>query len=332
MGEQQRGRTTKRRGASPVAGQQRRTLAQALDATSPHTAPGHSYPGASGERPRARDHTRIQSPRGAHSDLPSAAMSIDDAPIIGPDTWAPGSSAMQPAPASAPLRGGETTTQLAVPDERAPIAMTETSARQLVSVTPHQTQALLIRGTSNPPRWIGPVVPARGPRSFAMQFVLAMLVAMALFSALVVASPLGQGAGISGSFQAYANAVPWVPTPTPTPSPTPVPRVYTAQPPASSSNPGAQTITAEISAIFGSYAGGALAVARCESGYDPNAWNPYPILGSHASGVFQILYPSTWDGTAYAGYSPFNADANIRAAFQLFQRDGYAWSEWACQP
>ena len=53
---------------------------------------------------------------------------------------------------------------------------------------------------------------------------------------------------------------------------------------------------------------------------------------SHASGVFQILYPSTWDGTSYAAQSPFDYNANIHAAFEIFSRDGYSWREWECKP
>ncbi|MGH2485937.1 MAG: hypothetical protein ACRDHE_07995 [Ktedonobacterales bacterium] len=73
-------------------------------------------------------------------------------------------------------------------------------------------------------------------------------------------------------------------------------------------------------------------MSRCESGYDPNAVNPYAIGNSHASGVFQILFPSTWDGTSYASQSPFDYNANIHAAYEIFSRDGYSWREWACKP
>ncbi|MFI5273209.1 MAG: transglycosylase family protein [Ktedonobacterales bacterium] len=82
-----------------------------------------------------------------------------------------------------------------------------------------------------------------------------------------------------------------------------------------------------IRAVFGGYAGQALAIAACESGYNPGAVNP----SSDASGVFQFL-PSTWATTSYAGYSPFNAWANVNAAHQVFVRDGYSWREWQCQP
>lgn len=90
---------------------------------------------------------------------------------------------------------------------------------------------------------------------------------------------------------------------------------------------GGQGVVGEIQAVFGPNAGAALAVARCESSYNPNALN----ASSGASGVFQFL-PSTWRTTSYAGYSPFNASANIHAAYQVFTRDGYSWREWQCQP
>ncbi len=85
-----------------------------------------------------------------------------------------------------------------------------------------------------------------------------------------------------------------------------------------------------INQVFGSYAGGALNVARCESGFNPLAYNPISNGGNHAEGVFQILYPSTWDGTSEAANSPYNAMANILAAHQIFVRDGYSWREWSC--
>jgi hypothetical protein len=95
---------------------------------------------------------------------------------------------------------------------------------------------------------------------------------------------------------------------------------------------GQQAVINEIEAVFGPNAGSALAIARCESGYNPYAVNPIVVLGSHAQGVFQILYPSTWKGTSYAGQSPFDYHANIRAAYQIFARDGFSWREWQCRP
>ena len=97
-------------------------------------------------------------------------------------------------------------------------------------------------------------------------------------------------------------------------------------------SPGQAAVIAMINQVFGSYAPGALNVARCESGFNPLAYNPISIGGSHAEGVFQILYPSTWSGTSEASSSPYSAMANILAAHQIFVRDGYNWHEWSCAP
>jgi hypothetical protein len=173
------------------------------------------------------------------------------------------------------------------------------------------------------------VVPRhKGPRSAVTQFAVSMIVTAILVSALALSTPLGQAAAldVNGPLHTYANAAPWLPTPTPTPKP-----ANSFRPP-TSANPGQQAVINEIVAVFGPYSQGALAISKCESGYDPNAWNSYPILNSHASGVFQILYPSTWNTTSYASQSPFNASANIHAAYQIFSRDGYSWREWQCKP
>jgi uncharacterized protein YraI len=66
-----------------------------------------------------------------------------------------------------------------------------------------------------------------------------------------------------------------------------------------------------------------LAVARCESLLDPNAYNPI----SGASGLFQFL-PGTWASTPWADDDIFDARANASAA-------AWMWSvgrrgEWVC--
>ncbi|MBA3824603.1 MAG: LysM peptidoglycan-binding domain-containing protein [Ktedonobacterales bacterium] len=106
---------------------------------------------------------------------------------------------------------------------------------------------------------------------------------------------------------------------------------YVAPPAQSGGN-----VQALINSTFGKYAGAASRIARCESGFDPNAHNSIAVyyngryLG-HAMGVFQIV-DATWASTSYAKYSPYNAWANIHAAYEIFQRDGYTWREWQCQP
>jgi hypothetical protein len=164
-----------------------------------------------------------------------------------------------------------------------------------------------------------------GPRSRTARLTLWTVAGVAVVIFLLGATPLGQASPVGAAFQAYAQSVPWIAPPTATPKPVP-------QKPAPGVNPGQQAIINKITAVFGPYAPGAINVARCESDFDPNAWNSIAIGGSHASGVFQILYPTTWIGTSYARSSPYDADANIRAAYEIFRRDGYSWREWACKP
>jgi len=91
-------------------------------------------------------------------------------------------------------------------------------------------------------------------------------------------------------------------------------------------------VAAMIYHVFGAYSGGAMNVARCESGLNPGAYNGMSIGGSHAAGLFQILYPSTWMRTPEAASSPYDAMANTLAAYSIFARDGYSWREWSCRP
>ena len=91
-------------------------------------------------------------------------------------------------------------------------------------------------------------------------------------------------------------------------------------------------VAAMINRVFGPYSPGAIHVAICESGLNPNAYNPISFGDSHAVGVFQILYPSTWMRTPEAASSPYDAMANVLAAYSIFARDGYSWREWTCRP
>ena len=64
-------------------------------------------------------------------------------------------------------------------------------------------------------------------------------------------------------------------------------------------------------------------LARCESGFDPRARNL-----SSASGLFQILYPSTWRTTPFAKFSPFSPYANALGAGWMLAQGRR--SEWVC--
>lgn len=300
------------------------------------------------------DHSAYASALDQQPTVRSAAPSVSEADMPRSNGPAAPLGASLDEPLTAPTRTARTLTSsraLSRPTRRA------TEARRTQEPTPdasQQAQGLIplktgaerdralaaVNAASDAPTTLIPgarkyrrppafVVPRRnGPRSAITQFAVSMVVTAILISALTLSTPLGQAAALSvdGPARAYTNVTPWLPTPTPKPKP-----ALTFRPPAGA-NPGQQAVINDIIAVFGPYAQGALAVSRCESGYDPNAWNSYPILNSHASGVFQILYPSTWNTTSYASSSPFNADANIHAAYQIFRRDGYSWREWQCQP
>jgi hypothetical protein len=67
--------------------------------------------------------------------------------------------------------------------------------------------------------------------------------------------------------------------------------------------------------------------ARCETGgsFSRFAKNRF----SSASGLFQFLYPSTWNRTPYARESVWSPYANALAAAWM-ERNGHG-GEWACQ-
>ena len=122
-------------------------------------------------------------------------------------------------------------------------------------------------------------------------------------------------------------------TPTPTPTAVPTQPVVTPTPSGGGSGSGSgsgSSIVSMIDQVFGADAPTAVQIATCESGLNPNAYNPASIGGSHAAGLFQILYPSSWYTTPEAGLSPYDAMANIQAAHSIFVRDGYSWREWTC--
>jgi hypothetical protein len=218
--------------------------------------------------------------------------------------------------------------------DRLPAVQAERSGA-VARVGAPESQSLLIRGARKSPRpTAGRIVPRRhGPRSFISQFLIAMVMAMSLFGTVALATPLGQPSVFGNLLTTYAQSVALLPTPTATPRPTatPLPLVSGYNPP-HQADPGQQVVINTINTVFGKYAGGALNIAKCESGYDPNARNAFPVGDSHAMGVFQILFPSTWAGTSYKAYSPYDYQKNIHAAYEIFSRDGYSWREWECKP
>jgi len=139
------------------------------------------------------------------------------------------------------------------------------------------------------------------------------------------------------------------PTTTPPPSPS-TSSTSTTAPPATTTTttpvpdpvsggsfpPGVERWRSLVSAYFpADRVDAALAVIRCESGGDPEAYNPY----SGASGLFQFL-PSTWatvsQSAGFGGASPFDAEANIGTAAWLSSyyenRGSNPWAPWTCRP
>ena len=107
------------------------------------------------------------------------------------------------------------------------------------------------------------------------------------------------------------------------PSRTPVPATPAPPPPPVSSGNAIVDIITAAANRYGQSPSALLAVARCESNLDPNAYN----ARSGASGLFQFL-PGTWRTTPYAASSIFDPTANANAA-------AWMWSvgrrgEWVC--
>lgn len=112
------------------------------------------------------------------------------------------------------------------------------------------------------------------------------------------------------------------PTPTPTPEPTPV------------VEPEAPMTVVDYIALWPWDVALFIAIADCESEFDPWAYNETPVYDDrgrehHAAGPFQLLTPMH-DALLF-GASPFDAEAGVRAAYYLFARDGLSpWKE--CLP
>ncbi len=97
--------------------------------------------------------------------------------------------------------------------------------------------------------------------------------------------------------------------------------------------PPANSVTTMIRSVFGpAYADAAIKIATAESSLNAKAYNSISVGGSHAQGIFQVLVPSTWNSTSYAQGNPYDALTNIKAAYEIFRRDGYSWREWSTAP
>jgi hypothetical protein len=202
-----------------------------------------------------------------------------------------------------------------------------------IQVPDEDRHPLIISGTGKPTPSHQPILRRTRPRSRALNAALIALSICSLMAIFYAATPLSAGAAgrgnpFVGGVSAFA-----LPTSTPTPTPPPVSAGNAGGNNGYTTDPGSAAIIADIQNVFGAtYSPGAINVARCESGFNPNARNTIAVLGSHAEGIFQILYPITWQSTSQAASSPYDAAANVRAAHEIFVRDGYSWKEWSCRP
>lgn len=69
----------------------------------------------------------------------------------------------------------------------------------------------------------------------------------------------------------------------------------------------------------------ALAVARCESTFNPNAVSPSGHIG-----LFQIS-PRFHSARLWPGESLTDPEANVRIAWELYSEAG-GWGPWSCKP
>ncbi len=92
--------------------------------------------------------------------------------------------------------------------------------------------------------------------------------------------------------------------------------------PASSGNSIVDIIT-EAANKYGQNPASMIAIARCESGLNPQAYN----RSSGASGLFQFL-PGTWRTTPFASYSIFDPWASANAAAWMWSQGRRG--EWVC--
>lgn len=90
-----------------------------------------------------------------------------------------------------------------------------------------------------------------------------------------------------------------------------------------------QTSFALANVVYGVPVRGLSALSWCESRHTPGARNRIALGGSHASGLTQILYPSTWGTTPYAHLSPFDPATSALAAGYIWRRAGGSFREWA---
>lgn len=85
------------------------------------------------------------------------------------------------------------------------------------------------------------------------------------------------------------------------------------------------TVEEKIRAMFPEDQDRAVAIAKCESGMRPEAFNGKNRNGSWDAGVFQVNSVHK-----YSKEYLFNVDNNLKVARKLYEARGNTWGAWVC--
>lgn len=172
-------------------------------------------------------------------------------------------------------------------------------------------------------------------RNLTPVYVLIIILALVVFGGGVATAIVIHGHGylLDHDGRAHVQSLTGLdygaPATTPTPSPAPKKRVMQPSPTAIPSPVHVPTIKEIIDAAFCSamqpmcdLSKQAEKVAMCMSKDMPDLTNAVGGMGLFG------LRASTWAMSPEAMQSPFNASANAKAAFWLFQKSGNSWFRW----
>ena len=113
---------------------------------------------------------------------------------------------------------------------------------------------------------------------------------------------------------------------TPAPEPTAAPTLGAGSSPSTQAEWSQAGIGGIVQQVFGPQAGTALAVAWCESKYDPAAVSmdgtSYGLMQLHAP-TWAPVFPDFWQRWS-------DPEWNVTTAWEIYKRAGYSFAPWAC--